>query len=435
MKLTYGFLKRYLRQNGYDVYPHEMICGPIGCPHEQNRFVDVVARKNGCFYAFEYKSAGDNLLRAVAQVENYRKSFDYVIVVAEIPRHDISVDPGKGVRIHDILKLGAGLWIVHLRHVRPKMWEKTKRRIADVFRDISWKAPIESHEVGTKSNGKLDSNRKIWFWMFYSVLDRRSDASQFIKAREILEQKRLFSPLHIVRLIREVGKDEAIKKIARLLRRENFPLLKDHSIGDLSQPRSIVEAAQFISEHNFRFETLYGNYLKVSGGNRVLARNALWKDLKNKIYGVGERIASQFIRGMVLKGPWDFPLNDDKFLEKCKFNVKVAMRLGLVTDANRYREQLGEFAEKHLYGNRGIIAHVLWYLRKNYCPKCYDCPLFDFCYVPKTTKAEVAVVREPKLQTPIAKNREWVELKFLRKKIPVLKIPPNPSQRKLELFY
>jgi endonuclease III len=43
---------------------------------------------------------------------------------------------------------------------------------------------------------------------------------------------------------------------------------------------------------------------------------------------------------------------------------------------------LSEFADNFLGGNRGIIAHVLWYIRKRYCnrpPKCNECELSKYC--------------------------------------------------------
>ena len=287
-----------------------------------------------------------------------------------------------------------------------------KAAIVKTFKDMSLSAPIESHEVPEKTDGRLTSNRDMWFWLFYSVLDRRSDASKFILAKIILEKERLFSPFAIMRLIHDVGKEEAIRKIAKILRKHNFPLLKDHLMSDLSQPRSIVEASQFISKYEFKFEAVYDAYLNANDNDLVRARDALWNDLKKKIYGVGDRIASQFMRGMVLKGPWAFPLNDDKFLERCKFNVHIAVKLGLITSANKYYQELGEFADNYLNGNRGIIAHVLWYLRKRYCPRCYTCPLFDFCRGRRITKWEFAEIVAPERQDPNPNNKRWIEQKF-----------------------
>lgn len=102
------------------------------------------------------------------------------------------------------------------------------------------------------------------------------------------------------------------------------------------------------------------------------------------IYGVGPRITSQFIRGMVLKGPWKLPLTDDKLLEKCRFNVRFAgkARLGLIKSEESYYHDLGKFADEYLDGNRAIISHVLWYIRKKYCDQkilCEECKLAGYC--------------------------------------------------------
>lgn len=109
----YSFLKSYLDSRGYSVYPSEIIIGLKDIPHqEQGFFVDVAAFKNDHYYAFEYKSNADQLMRSLKQIDNYALSFDYVVVVAEVPRHDISVNLSRGVRIKDIIRRGAGFWTV-----------------------------------------------------------------------------------------------------------------------------------------------------------------------------------------------------------------------------------------------------------------------------------------------------------------------------------
>jgi len=114
----YGFLKSYLDGRGYRVYPSEIIIGLQDIPHkDQGFFVDVAAFKNGHYYAFEYKSNCDQLLRSLKQIDNYSLSFDYVVVVAEVPRHDISVNLSRGVRIKEIIGRGAGFWTVQLGEI------------------------------------------------------------------------------------------------------------------------------------------------------------------------------------------------------------------------------------------------------------------------------------------------------------------------------
>jgi hypothetical protein len=261
--------------------------------------------------------------------------------------------------------------------------ESKNKNLAELLLEISDKAPIEAHEIFTESNGKLSTNREKWFWLFYSVMDRRANAALFAKARDALEKKDLFAPYKIVELINKEGEDVALRKIARILRDANFPLLVDHSKGDLAFPKSIADAARFVSKHNYDFGCTYEYYQKQTSSLQE-ARDLFWKDLQENIYGVGPRIASQVIRGLVLKGSWDLPLNDNRFLEQCRFNVWIAgeTRLGLVDKDSEYYEQLGEFADKHLGGNRGVLAHVLWYIRKRYCgrpPKCEDCDLANHC--------------------------------------------------------
>ena len=273
------------------------------------------------------------------------------------------------------------------RVVQPKtniQSENAESELANLFVRISEKAPIEAHEVGTESNGKLVTNRDMWFWLFYSVMDRRANAATFVKAKEALERERLFAPHKIVELLKKEGETATLKRIARILRGANFPLLNDHTMKDFAFPKSIIDAARFMSKYKYDFTYLYKHYVNACNGNFAEARDTIWKDFQKQIYGVGPRIASQIIRGLVLKGSWKLPLNDDRFLEECRFNVWIAgqTRLGLIDNESEYRKQLGVFADNFLAGNRGIIAHMLWYIRKRYCnrpPKCNECRLSKHC--------------------------------------------------------
>ena len=113
MAQHYIFLIEYLRRIGYLVYPTELSCGCYDTPHDRYRLVDVAAYKDGGFYAFEYKSSSDPISRAVKQIENYRRTFDYVILLVEVPRKGrsgVSLN-SRGKRIFDILRLGTGIWI------------------------------------------------------------------------------------------------------------------------------------------------------------------------------------------------------------------------------------------------------------------------------------------------------------------------------------
>jgi len=151
----YGFLKSYLDTQGYSVYPTEIWCGSRDVPYEQNLGVDVAAFKHGYYYAFEYKSNADQLLRALKQVANYSLSFDYVVVVAEIPRYDISVNPARGVRIKDILKTGAGLWTVQFPN---RMWPEGSK---PVFAELM--APSLQHP-NSENKRWIEQKFKRYVW-------------------------------------------------------------------------------------------------------------------------------------------------------------------------------------------------------------------------------------------------------------------------------
>jgi hypothetical protein len=283
--------------------------------------------------------------------------------------HDVFTDEIKSVRT----------WIRYGIHDDFAM-----RNIAKLFRNISDSAPICAHEVGTGTDGRLKSIDDMWFWLFYSVLDRRANASLFIKARKILEKKEIYRPERINRLVKEKSYETVVLMITRILSKSGFPLIVDSKVKEQSFPKSIVDAAKFMQKHRYNFDLLYKTHVERAKGNLDVAFDSLWKDVKENIYGVGPRIASQFIRGMVLKGPWVLPLNDNRLLEKCRFNVGFAgkMRLRLIDGEENFYD-LGNFADKYLEGNRAIISHVLWYIRKRYCSprsNCKDCAAAGYCW-------------------------------------------------------
>lgn len=120
---SWWFLKSHLQNQGFHVYPTEIICSGKHCPvPDRSLIADVAAEKNGEYYAFEYKSLGDNINspRLMEQINNYSVSFDYVIVVAEVDekghRYEASVNPKRGTHMREILALGAGFWTVHFPH-------------------------------------------------------------------------------------------------------------------------------------------------------------------------------------------------------------------------------------------------------------------------------------------------------------------------------
>lgn len=259
-----------------------------------------------------------------------------------------------------------------------------KSKIASLFKETSEKAPLCAHEVESNSNGKLTTNEDMWFWLFYSVMDRRTNAALFIKAKEFLDKHNLYSPKSIINVVKARGEKYAIRKITKILETSGFPLLEDSKYGNMAFPKSIVDAAKFMKKYNYDFNKLYEYHYEKNGGNLELTYKSLWNDIKSSIYGVGVRITAQFIRGMVLKGPWRLPLTDNKLLEKCKFNVRFAgpTRLALIRNENTYYEDLGKFADDYLNGNRAIISHTLWYIRKKFCDKqikCDECLFAGYC--------------------------------------------------------
>jgi hypothetical protein len=360
------------------------------------RYIDLLFKQGNNYLIVEIKSTVVNDKSIVAdQLLQYKKAFaderglpeDKILCVLVSPNgftdevERLCQKAGILTRTIDKIKLVDAIkeGVQSRTSIRS---ESDRRELANLFARISEKAPIEAHEVGTDSNGKLLTNRDMWFWLFYSTMDRRANAATFIKAKEALERKRLFAPHKIVEFWKKKCEMPTLKRIARILREANFPLLNDRIMRDLSFPRSIVDAARFMSKFKYDFAYLYNHYVDACHGDLTEARNAIWIDLQKQIYGVGPRIASQIIRGLVLKGPWKFPLNDNRFLEECRFNVWIAgqTRLGLIE--SEYYKQLGAFADSFLAGNRGIIAHVLWYIRKRYCtrpPKCWECELASHC--------------------------------------------------------
>ena len=103
---TYAFLpcyegfKQFLIRSGYRVFPEELTC-----PTAIHPFVDVAARMGSHFWAFEYKSAYDDIRRAVDQALSYSEWFDYVVVVSERRLDHRTSDTYWKLR-----RMGVGVW-------------------------------------------------------------------------------------------------------------------------------------------------------------------------------------------------------------------------------------------------------------------------------------------------------------------------------------
>jgi hypothetical protein len=330
------------------------------------------------------------------------KSLDQTSLIQSAPRHRDSLLPGffsdseEESRLIDLLQRrrieintseindhtvsavkSAKTWLSQRVHD-----DFGKRTLAALFKQVSSMAPLMAHEISAPSDGSLRSNEDKWFWLFYSVLDRRANASTFINARNALDRNGVFNPRHIYDLA-ERGEKQAKERIAEILENAGFALLVDNGQGRLAYPKSIIDAARFIKRYDYDFEKIYNEHMTRNHNDREATFNSLWKELTG-IYGVGPRIAAQFIRGMTLKGSWDLPLKDNRLLEKTPLNCRFAgsARFGVVESESTYERELAKFADQYLEGNRAILSHVLWYIRKRFCnkvPICSECPMTGYC--------------------------------------------------------
>lgn len=257
------------------------------------------------------------------------------------------------------------------------------RRLAAAFREISKHSPIMAHSVFSPEDGKLQTNEDKWFWLFYSVLDRRANAATFINARHALERYDLFLPHQLSRLVEAASYETAIRKVLEILKKSAFPVVSDSVRRDLAMPSSIVDAAVYLKRFGYFLDQAVDHFI-CKAENNPKACEMLMKDLRANIYGVGPRIAAQIVRGLALKGGLDLCLSGKVQLERCSFNEFFAgpARLGLITSPQDYETNLADFAARYLEGNCGIISHILWYIRKRFClrlRRCEECPVAGFC--------------------------------------------------------
>lgn len=181
-------LSKYLRRRGYIVYPDELKCGYIGTPDYPHRWVDVVAYKNTKFYAFEYKSSGDPISGALKQIENYWHTFDYVVLVVEVPRKGrtgISLNSKRGKKIYQIISLGSGIWTLSWNKSKRKFIIKeitkpmlqnpnstNRRTIEEIFKNHSWRDKMIEAGFNPRQN-RIDQ--------FISVLNYNANTSSTIR--------------------------------------------------------------------------------------------------------------------------------------------------------------------------------------------------------------------------------------------------------------
>lgn len=249
-----------------------------------------------------------------------------------------------------------------------------------ILRSLSESAPIFAHEVGGKST-RLDTASSQWFWLFYSSLDRRGNAALFIRARRRLEREGLFDPRALCNLIAKRGESGARAVLTSLLQEAEVPLLVDLQHGRESLAQSIIDAARFVIENN-GFDNMIRTWRDACApSGEDLGRFAV-RAVQRAVYGMGPRSAAQFVRGMALKGPWKMDLWSPAFLENTKYHGLFAGRARLSIANEDYPKEGGAFADKYLDGNRGVLSHALWYVRKRYCdkaPLCGECPMAGYC--------------------------------------------------------
>lgn len=256
---------------------------------------------------------------------------------------------------------------------------KSQRQLAGILRWISNQAPLFSHEVGLPSSLLTDFESQ-WFWLFYSAMDRRGNAALFVRGKDQLERSSLFMPDALVKLVSEKGEEPALDIISHELTTASVPLVVDLKYGRHSLAKSIIDAASLVNEYGNDFSRLFAENAKMGDDGDVAV--LIVRKLRQAIYGMGPRSAAQFVRGMVLRGPWKLPLNSHVFLENTKYNAMFAgpARLSIANDD--YPREAGRFADEHLDGDKGVLSHALWYIRKRYCdkvPLCPECPVAGYC--------------------------------------------------------
>lgn len=249
-----------------------------------------------------------------------------------------------------------------------------------VLRNLSDSAPIFAHEVGSGPS-RLDTPSAQWFWLFYSALDRRGNAALFIRARQRLEREGLFDPLALQNLVEQLGEPAARRRITSLLQEAEVPLVVDLHFGRESLAQSVIDASKFVVDNDGFEEMGVAWRAACAESGEDLGHHAV-RSVQKAVYGMGPRSAAQFVRGMVLKGPWTMDLRSPVFLENTKYHGLFAGRARLSIANDDYPKEGGAFADLYLDGNRGVLSHALWYVRKRFCdkvPLCGECPMAGYC--------------------------------------------------------
>jgi hypothetical protein len=252
--------------------------------------------------------------------------------------------------------------------------------LGQVLRHLSDNAPIFAHEVGGRAT-RLDSPEAQWFWLFYSALDRRGSAALFVRARFRLESEGLFDPATLCEFVNRNGEAAARARITALIEDAEVPLVVDLQLGRESLSQSIIDAAKFVVDRG-GFEQILATWRReCTATGEDIGRHAV-RAVQAAVYGMGPRSAAQFVRGMVLKGPWQLDMTNPVFLENTKYHGLFAGKARISIAVEDYPREGGAFAATYLGGDRGVLSHALWYIRKRYCdkiPLCGECPVAGYC--------------------------------------------------------
>ncbi len=267
---------------------------------------------------------------------------------------------------------------VHETHPRE---ETDKEQLAKKLRETSQQNPLFAHELIKGRNPQEFNEERAWLWLFYSILDGGGPAQTFIKAYRSMKREEIHKPRQLNQLIEEHGEENAARKLLPHLRKAT--LFNPGKGGVINYGKAILKAAELLKEHGYSFKELH-------------RENKELKDIKETLGNIpymksnDSRRKKQFIRGMVLRGNWNYPRDNEYFFEKPKQSthiMNVSRRLGL----NNHRE-LKEFTENQLEDYM-VLSHSLWVLGKKHCststkPECIRCKARKPCPSSESFKAK-----------------------------------------------
>jgi len=347
---------------------------------QENKFIDILFRikdEDKDYLIVELKKDFADE-KAVKQVLNYKKLFcrrgipqSMVVPMVAAPFVSSSVKKickKKGVEYSEL-----DLNQIHKTRPRSELDDEQKKMLADELRIISNKNPLCAHEIlgmdsVVKTMEKFD-DKGAWFWLYYSILDGGGPAQTFIKGYMSLVKDGINTPQKIAELS-EKGLENAQERVLESIERGGAVLFNPGKEGNINYGKAIVKAALLLKKYDFSFDLLYEKSSKDDNALSFLIEElANINFLKSK----SSRRKKQFLRGMVLRGGWNLPVEDKFFMEKPSQSthiMNVSRRLGI-------KEDMDEFCEKYL-PNKAVLSHALWIIGKKYCmtnakPRCNLC--------------------------------------------------------------